>query len=225
MRPLALSSEAGAGSRDERGDIPGMRTAGGLRPGAMLLHAAILGAGLALAGCSSAPIPTFDLSAPTGFTARGGGAGQLIIVTPTALSALDTEKILVEPAPGQITYLPEAQWSDRLPSLLQARTLQAFENGSKLRRVARPGDGVVGDYQLNLDVRTFGVRFTAGAPDAVVEISAKVIQLASGKIAAAQVFSARVPISAMNGAAVTAALDTAANKVLTDIVMWSSSRF
>ncbi len=126
---------------------------------------------------------------------------------------------------GQITYLPEAQWSDRLPSLLHARTIQAFENGSKLRRVARPGDGVVGEYQLNLDIRTFGVRVTAGAPDAVVELSAKVIQLASGTIVAAQVFSARVPVSAMNGPGVTAALDAASNKVLTDVVMWSSSRF
>ncbi len=191
----------------------------------LLARAALLGVTLALAGCGSSPIPTFDLSAPNGFSARGGGGGQLIIVAPTALAALDTDKILVEPAPGQITYLPEAQWSDRLPSLLQARTLQAFENGSKLRRVARPGDGVVGEYQLNLDIRTFGVRITAGAPEAVVELSAKVIALASGKIAAAQVFSARVPVSAMNGSGVTAALDTASNKVLTDIVIWSSSRF
>lgn len=191
----------------------------------VLLRGALLGVVLGLAGCGTSPTPTFDLSAPSGFTARSGGGGQLIIVAPTALAALDTERIMVEPSPGQITYLPEAQWSDRLPSLLHARTIQAFENGSKLRRVARPGDGVVGEYQLNLDIRTFGVRVTAGAPDAVVELSAKVIQLASGTIVAAQVFSARVPVSAMNGPGVTAALDAASNKVLTDVVMWSSSRF
>lgn len=225
MRPLALSSEAGAGSRDERGDKSDRKPRGRTSALRLLLRGALLGTTLALAACGSSPIPTFDLTAPSSFTARGGSGGQLIVVMPTALAALDTEKILVEPAPGQITYLPEAQWSDRLPPLLQARVIQAFENGSKARRVARPGDSVVGEYQLNLDIRTFGVRFTAGAPDAVVEISAKVVQLASGKIAAAQVFSARVPVSAMNGAAVTAALDTASNKVLTDLVLWSSTRF
>ncbi|MEP9377749.1 ABC-type transport auxiliary lipoprotein family protein [Aquabacter sp. CN5-332] len=189
------------------------------------MRAAPVALALALAACASAPVPTFDLSAPAAFAARGGGAGQLVVVTPTALAALDTEKILVEPSPGQITYLPEAQWSDRLPALLQARTIQAFENGSKLRRVARPGDGITADYQLNIDIRTFGVKFTAGAPEAVVELSVKVIGLASGKIQAAQIFTARVPVPALNGAGVTAALDAASNKVLTDIVIWSAARF
>lgn len=188
-------------------------------PGAAVLAA------LFLSACGSTPTPTFDLSAPSAFAAGGGGAGQLVVVTPTALAALDTERILVEPAPGQITYLPEAQWSDRLPALLQARSIQAFENGSKLRRVARPGDGIQPDYQLNLDIRTFGVKVTAGAPEAVVELSAKVIGVTAGKILAARVFTARVPVTNMNGAGVTAALDAASNKVLTDIVVWASARF
>ncbi|MEW6121031.1 MAG: ABC-type transport auxiliary lipoprotein family protein [Pseudomonadota bacterium] len=186
---------------------------------------AALAAALALAACGSTPTPTFDLSAPAAFAARGAGEGQLVVVMPTALAALDTERILVEPTPGQITYLPEAQWSDRLPALLQARTIQAFENGSKLRRVARPGDGIQPDYQLNLDIRTFGVKVTAGVPEAVVELSAKVIGVTAGKILAARVFSARVPVSTMNGAGATAALDAASNKVLTDVVIWASARF
>jgi len=178
-----------------------------------------------LAACSSNPVPTFDLSAPNHFTAGGGGAGIMVVVVPTALSALDTEKILVEPAPGQITYLSDAQWADRLPALLQARTIQAFENGSKLRRVARPSDGVTGDYQLNMDIRTFGVQVRPNGPQAVVEISAKVIVLATGRIAAAQVFVAEVPLSGTGGAAVASGLDQASNDVLLKIVRWASARF
>ncbi|MFG1463008.1 ABC-type transport auxiliary lipoprotein family protein [Xanthobacter sp. DSM 24535] len=191
----------------------------GVRPAIALLAA------LALSACASAPVPTFDLSAPTNFTARGTGTGQLIVATPTALAVLDTEKILVEPAPGQITYLGDAQWGDKLPSLLQARMVQAFENGSKLRRVARPGDGVSAEYQLNIDIRTFGVRVENGTTTAVVELSAKIIGNAAGRILAAQVFSARVPIATMNGATVTAALDAASNQVLVEIVRWASVRF
>lgn len=190
-----------------------------MRPAIALLAA------LALSACASAPVPTFDLSAPTNFTARGTGTGQLIVATPTALAVLDTEKILVEPAPGQITYLGDAQWGDKLPSLLQARMVQAFENGSKLRRVARPGDGVSAEYQLNIDIRTFGVRVENGTTTAVVELSAKIIGNAAGRILAAQVFSARVPIATMNGATVTAALDAASNQVLVEIVRWASVRF
>jgi cholesterol transport system auxiliary component len=178
-----------------------------------------------LVACSSNPIPTFDLSAPNHFSAGGGGAGIMVVVVPTALSALDTEKILVEPAPGQITYLSDAQWADRLPALLQARTIQAFENGSKLRRVARPSDGVTGDYQLTMDIRTFGVQVRPSGPQGVVELSAKVIAIATGRIVAAQVFVAEVPLSGTTGPAVASGLDQASNEVLLKIVRWASARF
>lgn len=178
-----------------------------------------------LAACSSNPIPTFDLSAPSQFTAKGGGTGQLVVVMPTALAALDTEKILVEPAPGQISYLSDAQWADRLPPLLQARTIQAFENGSRLARVARPGDGVSGDYQLNMDIRTFGVRVEPSGAQAVVEISAKVIGNQAGRIVAARVFTARVPIASVTGPDVARALDEASDQVLIEMVRWAAPRF
>ncbi|BAF88214.1 ABC-type uncharacterized transport system protein [Azorhizobium caulinodans ORS 571] len=177
---------------------------------------------LALAGCASAPIPTYDLSAPTGFAARGGGNGQLVVVTPTALAVLDSEKIVVEPTPGQVTYLPEAQWSDRLTSLLQARTIQAFENSSRQRRVARPGDGVTGDYQLNMDVRSFGIKVLPEGTFAVVEISAKLIATQTGRIVSARIFSARVPVASVSGTSATTALDQASNQVLMELVRWAN---
>ncbi len=176
-----------------------------------------------LAGCAAGPVPTFDLSAPSGFTARGGGTGQLIVVAPTALAVLDSEKIVVEAAPGQITYLTDAQWSDRLSSLLQARIIQAFENGSKLRRVARPGDGVAGDYQLSTDIRTFGVKVTPEGTFAAVEISAKLIGTAGGRIVAARIFTARVPLSSVSGMTASTGLDQASNQVLIEMVRWASA--
>lgn len=176
-----------------------------------------------LAGCAAGPVPTFDLSAPSGFTARGGGTGQLIVVAPTALAVLDSEKIVVEAAPGQITYLTDAQWSDRLSSLLQARIIQAFENGSKLRRVARPGDGVAGDYQLSTDIRTFGVKVTPEGTFAAVEISAKLIGTAGGRIIAARIFTARVPLSSVSGLTASTGLDQASNQVLIEMVRWASA--
>lgn len=197
-------------------------TPAGSGPGPAALALALA---LALAGCGSAPVPTFDLSAPAGFTAGGGGSGQMVVAVPTALAALNTAKIVVEPAPGQITYLADAQWSDTLPALLQARTIQAFENGSKLKRVARPGDGVNADYQLVTDIRRFGIHMTEAGPEAVVEMSAKLIGNQSGRILAADVFSAHVPVEAVNGPGATAALDQASDEVLVKVVRWASARF
>jgi len=185
-------------------------------------------AALMLGGCASVlgggdkAIPTFDLTAPTGFTAPRAGSGQLVISTPTALAVLDTEKIVVEPGPGQITYLDKAQWSDRLPALFQARLIEAFENGSRGRAVARPGDRIVADYLLLTDIRSFGIQTFNGGAEAVVEISAKIVRDNAGRIVAAKVFTARVPSAGTSGAEATIALDAASDKVFVDIVNWAS---
>ncbi len=198
----------------------------GLKTGALRArHAAALVLGLLLSGCAAAPVPTYNLTAPSAFSAGGGGSGQLVVVAPTALAVLDTDKIVVEPGGGQVTYLADAQWSDRLPALLQARMIQAFENGSKLKRVARPGDGVNADYQLVTDIRAFGLRITPEGPVAVVELSAKLIGNRSGRILAAQIFKAGVPASGTSGEAATRALDEATDKVLVALVRWAAQRF
>ena len=185
-------------------------------------------AALMLGGCASVlgggdkAIPTFDLTAPNGFTAPRAGSGQMVISTPTALAVLDTEKIVVEPGPGQITYLDKAQWSDRLPALFQARLIEAFENGSRGRAVARPGDRIVADYLLLTDIRAFSIQTFQGGPEAVVEISAKIVRDNAGRIVAAKVFTARVPSAGTSGAEATVALDAASDKVFVDIVNWAS---
>lgn len=188
-------------------------------------RAAVLAVALALSACGSTPMPTYNLSAPQGFSAGGSGQGQLIVTAPTALAVLNTDKIVVEPAQGQLAYLGDAQWGDTLPSLLQARMVQAFENGSKLKRVARPGDGVVADYQLVSDIRAFGIKITPEGPVAVVELSAKVIGNQSGRILAARVFKAAVPAASTSGADATSALDAASDEVLIALVRWAATKF
>lgn len=189
-----------------------------------LALASMLGGCAALLGGGTKPVPTFDLTAPTDFTARRAGFGQIAVGAPTALAVLDTEKILVEAAPGQITYLPDAQWSDRLPALFQARLIESFENGSRARSVTRPGSGVRADFVLLTDLRAFGVLAFQGN-EAVVEVSAKIVNDSTGRIVAAQVFTGRVAASAMNGPAVTAALDAASDQVFIELVKWASARF
>lgn len=192
---------------------------------AKLALALSLGGCAALLGGGDKPIPTFDLSAPGDFTAPRTGQGQLIVAAPTALAVLDTEKIMVEPAPGQITYLSDAQWSDRLPALFQARLLESFENGNRARSVSRPGVGVTADYVLLTDLRSFGIQVVEGSSQAVVEVSAKVLNDRSGRIVAAELFRARVPAAAVNGPNATRALDEASDQVFIAIVKWASARF
>jgi len=189
---------------------------------AMVIALGLGGCAQLLAGGDKA-MPTFDLTAPAGFSVPRSGAGQLVVATPTALQVLDTERIVVEPAAGQITYLDKAQWSDRLPPLFQARLIQSFENASRGRAVARPGDSVVANYTLLTDIRSFGIQaFAEGGAEAVVEVSAKIVSAEAGRILAARVFTARVPAAGTKGAEATQALDEASDKVFVDIVVWAS---
>ena len=180
-----------------------------------------LGAMLLVAACSSgAPPATFDLTAPRDGLASGRGRGLLVVAEPQALAAIDSNRIIVMTG-GGIAYLPDAQWSDRLPKLIQTRLIQTFENGRRIQAVGRPGDRLVPAAQLNSEIRTFGIDEKTG--EAVVELSVKIVNDRTGRILAGEVFSSRVP-SASGGPAATAALDAATQNLLRDVVRWVSSR-
>lgn len=184
--------------------------------------AAFIGGCTALGVGSGGPPPTYDLSAPQDFPRSGRAPrGQLIVHDATASPTLDSEKIIVRPAEGQIAALTDAQWSERLTKLVQVRTIQAFENATRLRAVGRPGDHITADYQLLLDIRAFEISVPAG-PAAEVEISVKIVGEGSGRIMAARVFNATVPTSSTRGPGAIAALDAAFGKVATDIVLWAT---
>lgn len=178
-----------------------------------------------LAGCASSSAPqTYALSAPADFPSRGGGMrGQLLVIEPKAIASLDTERIAVRQASGAISYLSDGAWADRLPRLLQARMIQAFENANRLRSVGRPGDRLASDWQLLTDIRAFELA-VGGASEAQVELSVKLVNDRSGRILAAQVFSAKANAAGLEAARVTQAFDAVLRQVLREVVVWTTTR-
>lgn len=174
---------------------------------------------LLLAGCGGGSAPTtYDLSAPRDFGRIGGGGGVLIVAQPTAVQALDSDRLIVKDSSGALSFLGGAQWADRVPNLVQTRLIQTFENGSRIAAVGRPGERIVPDFQLNTDIRAFNIDAASG--QAVVEITAKLIGDRSGKVQRAKLFSARVPAGA-EGAGAAQALDQALSQVLIQIARWA----
>lgn len=174
---------------------------------------------LLLAGCGGGSAPTtYDLSAPRDFGRIGGGGGVLIVAQPTAVQALDSDRLIVKDSSGALSFLGGAQWADRVPNLVQTRLIQTFENGSRIAAVGRPGERIVPDFQLNTDIRAFNIEAASG--QAVVEITAKLIGDRTGKVQRARLFSARVPAGA-EGAGAAQALDQALSQVLIQIARWA----
>jgi cholesterol transport system auxiliary component len=189
-----------------------------------LTVAAALSGALALAGCAGpAALTTFTLSAPEQpVTGPMRLPGLLLIAQPTAIQLLSTDRIVVRDQGGSLSYLPGVQWADQLPALIQSRMVATFENTSRLGSVSRPGDRVTPDFQLNVEIRRFEIDATTG--QAVVELSVRAVNEATGQIAQARVFRAGVPIAAIDGGSAVAGLDLALSEVMLEIVRWTGSR-
>ena len=176
---------------------------------------------LALSACASAPLATYDLSAPQAEVKQRALRGVLVIQEPSAPAPADSDRMAVRTGPSSVAILKGAQWSERLPRLLQSRLLQTFENANLLRSVSRPGDGATFDHALAWDVR----RFEMDAVDHIARIDVSVRLLdTSGKIIAAQIFTADAPGEAGEGASAAQALDAASQSVLRQIVIWAAGR-
>jgi cholesterol transport system auxiliary component len=185
----------------------------------VLVLALLTGACAALGIGGREPVPAFNLRAPDALSRTGGIRGQFVIPEPTAISVLDSERIAVRPSPGQVATLGGAQWSDRLPRLLQARLVETFENASRLRSVARPSDGITANYQLLVDVRAFQLSVVPAAVGEV-EISAKLVAGGSGRIIAGRIFRASTPAAATDGADAVAAIEASFQEVAVELVRW-----
>ncbi len=195
------------------------------RPKAAMTGVRMLGAlafGLSLAACAAAPLATFDLSAPSmdGRTTRSL-SGVLAIPEPSAFAPADSDRIVVRTGGSALAVIKGAQWSERLPRLLQGRLIQTFENAKLVKSVSRLGDGATADRSLAWDVRRFEMDAAEG--EAKIEISVRLLD-GTGRILAAQLFSSSVPGEAGEGAAAVVALDAASQQVLRQIVLWASSR-
>jgi cholesterol transport system auxiliary component len=60
--------------------------------------------------------------------------------------------------------------------------------------------------------------------EAVVEISARLVEEGAGRIAAARVFTVHLPVAGEDGPAAAAALDAALGDVMGQIVVWTAGR-
>jgi phospholipid/cholesterol/gamma-HCH transport system substrate-binding protein len=171
-------------------------------------------------GSAKAKVVTYDLTAPRSFPPLAKPpAEQIVIPEPTALMSFNTDKILIRKN-GEGPTLPEAQWSDTLPALIQAKALASFENAGFLQSVARPTEGLEADYKLLIEIRTFQIAMT-GDPAGEVEFAARIVPK-EGRTLGAQLFRSSVPAKGIDPPALVAALDQSFGKCMTDLVAWTA---
>jgi phospholipid/cholesterol/gamma-HCH transport system substrate-binding protein len=171
-------------------------------------------------GAAKPPSPMYDLAAPTSFAPFKKLETSLTIAEPTAVVMYDGQHPLLKSKDGGFTPFEDAQWSDSLVKLVQAKLLQTFDNAELFASVSRPVDGVAPENQLLVDIRSFCVS-GSDPPSADVAIGAKLIS-ADGKIVAAREFHRSAPAASVAAPDAVSALSAAFDGVETDLVAWTS---
>jgi phospholipid/cholesterol/gamma-HCH transport system substrate-binding protein len=171
-------------------------------------------------GEAKPPSPMYDLAAPTTFLPLRKLSSSLTVAEPTAAVMFDSQRVLLKGNDGGFVFVEDAQWSDSLVKLIQAKLIQAYEGAELFASVSRPVEGATPENQLLVDIRSFSVS-TLPSPSADVAIGAKLIS-ADGKVVVAREFRRSAPAASIAASDAVSALNNAFLHVETDLIAWTS---
>jgi ABC-type uncharacterized transport system auxiliary subunit len=133
----------------------------------------------------------------------------------------NTDKILTQPGPDESLPLENAEWSDNLPVLVQAKVLQTFENAGSARSVSGSRDGFANNFELLINIRNFHVSTQDGA---LAEISFLVrLQDQNGEIVASKLFKGSTTANGTDTRAYVDALSETFGKLQLELLEWTTA--
>lgn len=194
------------------------------------LFALVLTTCLLLGGCSllGGKKATPTLYAPQGNVqpdpAWPRADWQLAIDHVQVARPYDSMRIAVRPTPQQLEVYKGAGWAQRPAEMIETSLLRVLEDSGRIRAVARSGAGVNADYRLLLDVRRFESDYAgSAAPNAVIEINAKLLHAQDAEVVASRTFVQSIPAAGVGVPQVVDAFDRAISAIDRDIAGWTLS--
>jgi len=167
------------------------------------------------------PLDAFTLS-PLTHTDHSRSGLHLVVEVPTASGAIGTDRILFKPGPLQAQYLPDGQWVEPAPVLMQTLMVDSLQNTGPFLRVGRDGAGLLPDYTLITELTDFQAE--EGTPQiARVGMSVTLIRESDRGIVMTRRFETTAPASAPSTAGLIAAFASAASEMLQEVVAWTSA--
>jgi phospholipid/cholesterol/gamma-HCH transport system substrate-binding protein len=162
---------------------------------------------------------TYDLQA---LQSKGPAAktikGQFSIPEPTAVTMLETQRMLFSPA-SVVPEFAEFMWADTIPKLLQARLIESFENYDIAHAPLHATDVGQPDFQLLIDVRHFRIEMESG-PQAQIGLSARMVAK-DGKVIASRLFEDSEKFEKLEPQAAITAFDAAFGRIAGGMIAWT----
>lgn len=202
----------------------------------ILIHRVVLIlATVMLSGCAAitsltdatTPLQAYGLRAPADAPAvRGSLRRDLVIETPTAGGALDTDRILIRPDPFQAAYLPKTRWTDTAPVMLQNLMLRSFEDANALRYVGRRPIGGTADYLLVSELTDFQAELGPDGNTVTtrVRLTARLVRDSDAQILGSRTIQTTAPAASTEPAAVVAGFNEATSAALRELTIWALRR-
>ena len=91
--------------------------------------------------------------------------GSLAVAMPTAPQNLDSDRIALSRGTTHFDYFAESTWTDRVPAMLQALLVEAFETDGRVADVWTDRDSTTTGYLLQTAVRQFTASYGSAAVD------------------------------------------------------------
>jgi cholesterol transport system auxiliary component len=148
---------------------------------------------------------------------------SLSVGATAGLEALDSPRIAVRPTPNELQTYKGAAWADNAPDMLRNAIVEGFEESGRIGSVTRVGGGSGSeraDLGLHLEVRAFEGDYASGAPEAVIEVQARLLDR-RGEGLATRRFRQAVPGATPEVPSMVDAFGQAMSAITTDVVGWT----
>jgi cholesterol transport system auxiliary component len=173
------------------------------------------------------PAPPAPSHAPDTAAEAAPRGWSLRLVRPVSAGHLATQRIVVVPAPGQVSVYKGANWHDPIPLLLRNRLFDAFREDGRVGALSTDEQRVFADFELVSELRAFQSEYSApgptspAAPEIVIQLDASLIDAASRRILTSQRFEARVYAGDESIPQIVHAFARASNQLGRELVSWA----
>ena len=150
-------------------------------------------------------------------------AAQLVVAVPTAPAGLDSDRIALSRAAVSLDYFADAQWTDRVPLLVQTALVEGFEKSAAIPAVGPESLGVRADFVLEVAIGDFQAIYDSpdGAPRIVIRFNAKLVRIPERRIIAQTSVTREAKAAATALPEIVRAFDSALGSAVEEIVTWT----
>lgn len=163
----------------------------------------------------------FELRAPAALSCPRSRIGELVIEPPKARGTLDSNRIMIRPSALQTQYLPDAEWGDTVPAMLQRLLVESLSATGSFNQVGRAPLGLSGDVAMISEVQDFNVDLSADGTLIRLEVGAQLVDEMEAKVIARGRFAAAVPAAGTCTADLIPAFDAATRHLIGQMTAWT----